>query len=95
MEPRLEACIFVGCPKGTRRYYFYSPQDKKIFVSTNATFLKEKYIEECESKSEVLLKENPSSDVCTKQTQYEFTFFPPSIVGPSVKRMRVPSDSGG
>ncbi|KAL2490482.1 Gag/pol protein [Abeliophyllum distichum] len=50
MESRLELCIFVGYPKGTRGYYFYSPQDKKVFVSTNATFLDDRYIEECESK---------------------------------------------
>ncbi|KAK6131211.1 hypothetical protein DH2020_035041 [Rehmannia glutinosa] len=67
MESRSEVCIFIGYPKGTRGYYFYSPQDKKVFVSTNATFLEDRYIEECESKSKVLLEEMrenlPSSSI--------------------------------
>ena len=39
LEPRTEVCMFVGYPKGTREGLFYSPSDKKVFVSTNATFL--------------------------------------------------------
>ena len=39
LEPRTEVCLFVGYPKGTRGCLFYSPQDKKVFVSSNATFL--------------------------------------------------------
>ena len=46
MESRSDICLFVGYPKGTRGYYFYNPQDKKIFVSTNVIFLEDKYIEE-------------------------------------------------
>ena len=41
---KLESCtevyLFVGYPKGTRGRIFYSPKDKKVFVSTHATFLK-------------------------------------------------------
>ena len=33
LEPRTEVCLFVGYPKGTRGGLFYSPQDKKVFVS--------------------------------------------------------------
>ena len=39
LEPRTEVYMFVGYPKGTRGGLFYSPSDKKVFVSTNATFL--------------------------------------------------------
>ena len=39
LEPRTKVCMFVGYPKGTRGGLFYSPSDKKVFVSTNATFL--------------------------------------------------------
>ena len=39
LEPRTEICMFVGYPKGTRGGLFYSPQDNKVFVSTNAMFL--------------------------------------------------------
>ena len=35
----------LSLPKGTRGGLFYSPQDKKVFVSMNATFLKNDYME--------------------------------------------------
>ena len=45
LESRTEVCLFVGYPKGTRGGLFYSPQDKKVFVSSNATFLENDYME--------------------------------------------------
>ncbi|KAK6122520.1 hypothetical protein DH2020_043748 [Rehmannia glutinosa] len=81
METRSEVCIFIGYPKGTRGYYLYIPQDKKVFVCTNATFLDDRYIEERVSKSKVLLEEIrknlPSSSIAeirTEPTIFEFTF---------------------
>ncbi len=41
LEPRSKVCLFVGYPKETRGGYLYSPEDNKVFVSTNATFLKD------------------------------------------------------
>ena len=38
LEPHTEVCMFVGYPKGTGVGLFYSPLDKKVFVSTNAIF---------------------------------------------------------
>ncbi|XP_075515579.1 uncharacterized protein LOC142550225 [Primulina tabacum] len=84
MEPRSKLCMFVGYPKGTRGSYFYSPQDKKVFVSTNATFLENKHIEESESKSKVFLEEIAKSstpEIRTEPTQFEFTFLPPLTTG--------------
>ncbi|XP_022864792.1 uncharacterized protein LOC111384708 [Olea europaea var. sylvestris] len=46
-----------GYPKGMKCYYFYNPLDKKVFVSTNATFLEDKYIEEHKSTTKILLEE--------------------------------------
>ena len=34
-----EKCLFVGYPKETRGYYFYSPSEQKVFVLKLATFL--------------------------------------------------------
>ena len=65
MEARSEICLFVGYPKETRGYSFYSPLDKKVFVRTNATFLENKYIEEHESKNKVLLEEMKGSGFYT------------------------------
>ena len=36
---------------------FYSPQDKKVIVSTNATFLEEDYMKNHKPKSKVILEE--------------------------------------
>ncbi|XP_073120675.1 uncharacterized protein [Henckelia pumila] len=83
IESRSKACVFVRYPKGTRGYYFYSPQDKKVFVSTNATFLEDRYIEDRESKSKVLLEESieksSTPEIRTEHTQFDFTYIPPLI----------------
>ncbi|KAL2518226.1 Uncharacterized protein Adt_14473 [Abeliophyllum distichum] len=67
LESRSEICLFVGYPKGTRGYYFYTPLDRKVFVSTNTTFLEDKYINERQSKSRAVLEEmsgsNPNSSI--------------------------------
>ncbi|WRX12109.1 Integrase [Theobroma cacao] len=57
MEPKTKVCLFVGYPKGTKGYYFYSDQDKKVFVSMNATFLEEEFVRNHKPKSEIVLKE--------------------------------------
>ena len=44
IESQSETCLFVGNPKGTKGYYFYSPSENKVFVSTNANFLEEDYM---------------------------------------------------
>ncbi|XP_022895257.1 uncharacterized protein LOC111409440 [Olea europaea var. sylvestris] len=62
LESKSEICLFVRYPKGTRGYYFYSPLDRKVFVSTNATFLEDKYINEHQFKSKVVLEEMSGSN---------------------------------
>ena len=57
LEPRTEVCMFVGYPKGTRGGLFHSPSDKKVFVSTNATFLEDDHIKNFKPLSKVLLEE--------------------------------------
>ena len=57
LEPHTEVCMFVGCPKGTRGGLFYSPSDKKVFVSTNATFLEDDCMKNFKPRSEVVLEE--------------------------------------
>ena len=49
--------MFVGYLKGTRGGLFYSPQKKKIFVSTNATFLETNYMTNYKPRSNIVLKE--------------------------------------
>ncbi|WRX15341.1 Reverse transcriptase [Theobroma cacao] len=47
----------IRYPKGTRGYYFYNPQDKKVFVSANATFLKEEFVRNHKPRSKIILEE--------------------------------------
>ena len=44
LDAKSELCWFVGYPKGTRGYYFYSKYGMKVFMSTNAKFVEEEYI---------------------------------------------------
>ena len=53
--------MFVGYPKGTRGGLFYSPVDKKVFVSTNATFLENDYMKNFKPRSKILLEEMQSA----------------------------------
>ena len=63
LEPRTEVCLFVGYHKGTRGGLFYSPQDKKVFVSTNATFLENDYMANFKPRSRVVLEELQSDQI--------------------------------
>ena len=57
LESRSELCLFVGYPKGTKGYIFYSPSDNKTFVSTNARFLEEDYIKNMKPRSRLIIEE--------------------------------------
>ena len=56
LESRTEMCMFIGYPKGTRGGIFYNPKEKKMIVSTHATFLEEDYMNNFKPKSKVVLK---------------------------------------
>ncbi|KAI9200924.1 hypothetical protein LWI28_015124 [Acer negundo] len=57
MESYSETCIFVGYPKETKGYYFYSPSDLKVFVSTNAKFQEKDYMNDFVPRSRIVLNE--------------------------------------
>ena len=57
LEPKSEVCLLVGYPKETRGYFFYSHNDNKVFVSTNAKFLENDYMNDFAPKSRVVLAE--------------------------------------
>ena len=63
LEPRTEVCMFVGYPKGTRGGLFYSPSNKKVLVSTNATFLEYDYMTNFKPRSKVVLEELRSHQI--------------------------------
>ena len=61
-------CLFVGYPKKTRGGFFYSPEENKVFVSTNATFLEEDYMREFKPRSKVVLEELLAGSTSTPST---------------------------
>ncbi|KAK1569067.1 hypothetical protein Q3G72_032160 [Acer saccharum] len=69
MESRSETCIFVGYPKETKGYYFYSPSDLKVFVSTNAKFLEKDYMNDFVPRSRIVLNEMSGDTIPREVTQ--------------------------
>ena len=57
LDPKTEVSLFIGYPKGTRGGIFYSPKEKKVFVSTHATFLENDYMNNFKPRSKVMLEE--------------------------------------
>ncbi|GJX51287.1 retrotransposon protein, putative, ty1-copia subclass [Tanacetum coccineum] len=68
LDPRSFRCIFVGYPKETMGYSFYSPSENKVFVARNAEFFENDLIDLKASGSvedlEIIQEEdtNPSVD---------------------------------
>ena len=57
LEHRSKLCLFVGYPKESRGGLFYDPQENKVFVSTNGTFLEEDHIKNHQPRSKLVLNE--------------------------------------
>ncbi|KAA0063151.1 gag/pol protein [Cucumis melo var. makuwa] len=57
LKPRSRLCQFVGYPKETRGGLFFDPQENRVFVSTNATFLEEDHMRDQKPRSKLVLNE--------------------------------------
>ncbi|KAJ9541567.1 hypothetical protein OSB04_028073 [Centaurea solstitialis] len=44
LKPKSDKCFFVGYPKTTVGYYFYNPEENKVFVARNGKFLEEQFL---------------------------------------------------
>ncbi|KAJ9552799.1 hypothetical protein OSB04_016844 [Centaurea solstitialis] len=44
LKPKSDKCFFVGYPKTTVGYYFYNPEENKVFVARNGKFMEEKFL---------------------------------------------------
>ena len=69
LASRSELCLFVGYPKGTKGYVFYSPSDNKTFVSTNAKFLEEDFMKNAKPRSRLVLEELSKEGSSTSQRE--------------------------
>ena len=57
LEAKIEVWLFLGYSKETKSYLFYNHKDNKVFVSTNAKFLEEDYVNNFNPSSKVVLAE--------------------------------------
>ena len=57
LQSKTKVVFFVRYPKGTIGGLFYSHKDNKVFVSTNAKFLENDYINDYTPRSRVVLAE--------------------------------------
>ena len=57
LEAKTKVCMFLGYSKETKGYLFYNHKDNKVFVSTNAKFLEDDYVNNFNPRSKVVLTE--------------------------------------
>ena len=57
LEAKTEVFMFSGYSKETKGYLFYNHKDNKVFVSTNAKFLEDDYMNNFNPRSKVVLVE--------------------------------------
>ncbi|KAJ9566522.1 hypothetical protein OSB04_002488 [Centaurea solstitialis] len=80
LRPKSDKCFFVGYPKTTVGYYFYNPEENKVFVARNGKFLEEKF----------LSLENTRKDVDLQVVDEENTA---PIVEPEIQHINVEPQS--
>ncbi|KAJ9548881.1 hypothetical protein OSB04_021424 [Centaurea solstitialis] len=80
LKPKSDKCFFVGYPKTTVGYYFYNPEENKVFVARNGKFLEEKF----------LSLENTRKDVDLQVVDEENTA---SVVEPEIQHNNVEPQS--
>ncbi|KAJ9543891.1 LOW QUALITY PROTEIN: hypothetical protein OSB04_023598 [Centaurea solstitialis] len=57
LKPKSDKCFFVGYPRTTVGYYFYNPEENKVFVPRNEKFLEEKFLSSGNTRKDVDLHE--------------------------------------
>ncbi|KAJ9566119.1 hypothetical protein OSB04_002085 [Centaurea solstitialis] len=56
LKPKSDKCFFVRYPKTTVGYYFYNPEENKVFVARNGKFLEEKFLSSGNTREDVDLQ---------------------------------------
>ena len=70
LVPHSELCLFVGYRKGTRGGLFYCLEEKKVFLSTNATFLENDYMMNFKPWSKVVIEDILSIEIIPQPTTF-------------------------
>ena len=85
LASRSELCLFVGYPKETKGFTFYSPEDDKTFVSTNARFLEEDFMKDVKPRSKIVLEEKLGEDASASSVR---TVLTPTEIQPNSSESR-------
>ena len=73
LEAKTEVCMFLGYSNETKGYLFYNHKDNKVFVSTNAKFLEDDYVNNFNPRSKVVLAkiDEPVIEQLIEETKYD------------------------
>ncbi|KAJ9565881.1 hypothetical protein OSB04_001847 [Centaurea solstitialis] len=74
LKPKSDKCIFVGYPRTTVGYYFYNPEENKVFVARNGKFLEEKFLSSGNTRKDVdlqIVDENDTTPTVEPEIQHE------------------------
>ncbi|KAJ9547714.1 hypothetical protein OSB04_020257 [Centaurea solstitialis] len=70
LKPKSDKCFFVGYPRTTVGYYFYNPEENKVFVARNGNFLEEKFLSSGNTRKDVVDEEN-TTPIVEPEIQHE------------------------
>ncbi|KAJ9565872.1 hypothetical protein OSB04_001838 [Centaurea solstitialis] len=74
LKPKSDKCFFVGYPRTTVGYYFYNPEENKVFVARNGKFLEEKFLSSRNTRKDVDLQvvdEENTTPIVEPESQHE------------------------
>ncbi|KAJ9552448.1 hypothetical protein OSB04_016493 [Centaurea solstitialis] len=74
LKPKSDKCFFVGYPRTTVGYYFYNPEENKVFVARNGKFLEEKFLSSGSTRKDVDLQvvdEENTTPIVEPEIQHE------------------------
>ncbi|KAJ9546652.1 hypothetical protein OSB04_019195 [Centaurea solstitialis] len=74
LKPKSNKCIFVGYPRTTVGYYFYNPEENKVFVARIGKFLEEKFLSSGNTRKDVdlqIVDENDTTPTVEPKIQHE------------------------
>ncbi|KAJ9536490.1 hypothetical protein OSB04_un000327 [Centaurea solstitialis] len=74
LKPKSDKCFFVGYPRTTVGYYFYNPEENKVFVARNGKFLEEKFLSSGNTRKDVELQvvdEENTTPIVEPEIQHE------------------------
>ncbi|KAJ9552008.1 hypothetical protein OSB04_016053 [Centaurea solstitialis] len=74
LKPKSDKCFFVRYPRTTVGYYFYNPEENKVFVARNGKFLEENFLSSGNTRKDVDLQvvdEENTTPIVEPEIQHE------------------------